>query len=152
MPGLYWVLGSEGHGHASSLHDEKHHPEKHQTAEGDEGKSNIEPSKDKDQLEKPQNEPAGDEAATKDEQHEVKGPESKGDTEDVKFKGPSKAIDEGEVTDTRKHVPDAKGGAKKRIEGGYGTPVGEGDKAREGEEGKAADKVSFTHAAFTVEC
>jgi len=42
-------------------------------------------------------------------------------TEGVQFKGATK---EGEQGDTRKHIPDAKGGSKKRIESDYGGKQG----------------------------
>ncbi|KAL8795078.1 MAG: hypothetical protein Q9195_002375 [Heterodermia aff. obscurata] len=46
--------------------------------------------------------------------------------EGVQFKGPtSGGTAEGEQGDTRKHIPDAKGGNKKRIESHYGKRLGE---------------------------
>ncbi|KAL9090348.1 MAG: hypothetical protein Q9165_005382 [Trypethelium subeluteriae] len=46
--------------------------------------------------------------------------DTKGTPEGVRFKGKTNQGDEdNEMTDTRKHVPDAKGGAKKRIDSGY---------------------------------
>ena len=46
--------------------------------------------------------------------------------EGVRFKGPtSGGTAEGEQGDTRKHIPDAKGGSKKRIESHYGKRLGE---------------------------
>lgn len=56
--------------------------------------------------------------------------ESGGNVEGVRFKGATGAgTKEGEggrpeMGDTRKHIPDAKGGAKKRIESDYGKPQG----------------------------
>ncbi|KAL9598810.1 MAG: hypothetical protein Q9219_004229 [cf. Caloplaca sp. 3 TL-2023] len=48
-----------------------------------------------------------------------------GNVEGVQFKGAtSGGTREGEQGDTRKHIPDAKGGAKKRIESHYGKPQG----------------------------
>lgn len=47
--------------------------------------------------------------------------DSGGKVEGVQFKGATK---HGEVGDTRKHIPDAKGGAKKRIESDYGMKQG----------------------------
>ena len=47
--------------------------------------------------------------------------ESGSHVEGVQFKGATKAGDEdGGQGDTRKHIPDAKGGSKKRIESHYG--------------------------------
>ena len=48
--------------------------------------------------------------------------ESGNDVEGVQFKGATK---DGAVGDTRKHIPDSKGGAKKRIESDYGNKLGE---------------------------
>ena len=57
--------------------------------------------------------------------------------EGVQFKGPtSGGTAEGEQGDTRKHIPDAKGGSKKRIESHYGKPLGEAA----GDDPEAADK------------
>lgn len=47
--------------------------------------------------------------------------DSSSEVEGVQFKGPTR---HGEVGDTRKHIPDAKGGAKKRIESDYGMRQG----------------------------
>ena len=46
------------------------------------------------------------------------------DVEGVQFKGPSNAGPNKQQSDTRKHVPDAKGGAKKRIDSHYGQRQG----------------------------
>ncbi|KAI9698792.1 MAG: hypothetical protein M1836_003902 [Candelina mexicana] len=65
-----------------------------------------------------------------DEPHEV---ESGGNVEGVQFKGAtSGGTKEGknEQGDTRKHIPDAKGGAKKRIESDYGLKQGVSDKVK----------------------
>lgn len=63
-------------------------------------------------------------------------------TEDqgVTFKGPTKNTPPG---DTRKHIPDAKGANKKRIESDYGKRQGvaEGDDATVQEPGNVKDKV-----------
>ena len=65
--------------------------------------------------------------------------EGGGNVEGVQFKGPTKGgTKDGEQGDTRKHIPDAKGGNKKRIESDYGNKLGElkeedsvvGDKVR----------------------
>ncbi|MCJ1308933.1 hypothetical protein MMC25_002588 [Agyrium rufum] len=55
--------------------------------------------------------------------------------EGVQFKGATNATDDHTQDDTRKHVPDAKGGAKKRIESAYGNKLGEMS-----EEDQKADK------------
>ena len=50
--------------------------------------------------------------------------EGGGHVEGVRFKGAAQATKEGERFDTRKHIPDAKGGNKKRIESHYGQQQG----------------------------
>lgn len=62
------------------------------------------------------------------------------EAEGVKFKGPTK---NGPPGDTRKHIPDAKGANKKRIESDYGERQGvaEGDDATVQEPGNVTDKV-----------
>ena len=57
------------------------------------------------------------------EAHETEGG---GNVEGVRFKGAtSGGTKEGEQGDTRKHIPDAKGGSKKRIESDYAKTQGE---------------------------
>lgn len=73
--------------------------------------------------------------------------ESGGNVEGVKFKGATSAgTRDGEQGDTRKHIPDAKGGNKKRIESHYGKRQGvAGDDDLEPDEsGRTKDKVSRT--------
>lgn len=83
------------------------------------------------------------EPATKDEEHIVETPENKGSVEGVRFKGATKqGGDDNMEPDTRKHIPDAKGGAKKRIESGYGQDIGAStEPENEDEEGSAKDRV-----------
>ena len=62
--------------------------------------------------------------------------------EGVQFKGPtSGGTAEGEQGDTRKHIPDAKGGSKKRIESHYGKRLGEaaGDDPEPADEDKVRE-------------
>ena len=47
-----------------------------------------------------------------------------GNVEGVQFKGSSNTTEAGEQSDTRKRIPDAKGGFKKRIESHYGQRQG----------------------------
>lgn len=74
------------------------------------------------------------------------------DVEGVRFKGAtSGASMEGETGDTRKHIPDAKGGNKKRIESDYGKTQGvvaDGDLEKD-ESGRMKDKVRI---ASSIEC
>ena len=72
--------------------------------------------------------------------------------EGVQFKGAtSGASMEGETGDTRKHIPDAKGGNKKRIESDYGKTQGVAadDNLDKDESGKIMDKVRI---ASSMEC
>ncbi|KAF2083996.1 hypothetical protein K490DRAFT_69256 [Saccharata proteae CBS 121410] len=98
-----------------------------------EGKEQVNQSGDRKEMEKPQNQgtPEG-EAPTKDEEHVVDTPEHKGSVEGVRFKGSTnQGGDDHSAPDTRKHIPDAKGGSKKRIESGYGVPIGADDATRD---------------------
>ena len=59
--------------------------------------------------------------------------------EGVQFKGATK---DGAAGDTRKHIPDAKGGNKKRIESDYGVRQGAADdEPMRDAEGSPKDKV-----------
>lgn len=115
--------------------------------DGDSGNTTGKPSgyASKGKLEKPQNKTQNpDEAPTQDEEHVTETPDNKGEPSGVQFKGRSTQGDEeGRVEDVRKHVPDAKGGAKKRIESTYGNKLGAASPVREDREddGKAKDKV-----------
>ncbi len=67
--------------------------------------------------------------------------ESGGDVEGVQFKGATK---DGAKGDTRKHLPDSKGGTKKRIESDYGVRQGTSDEQPERDaEGSKKDKVGI---------
>jgi hypothetical protein len=70
--------------------------------------------------------------------------ENGGSVEGVKFKGAtSGGTRDGEQDDTRKHIPDAKGGNKKRIESHYGKRQGVAgdDNLEPDENGRTKDKV-----------
>ena len=71
-----------------------------------------------------------DDDEPKSEAHETEGG---GNVEGVQFKGATK---DGEQGDTRKHIPDAKGYNKKRIESDYGKPQGTVDEAESSTEDK----------------
>lgn len=59
------------------------------------------------------------------------------DVEGVQFKGAtSSGTEEGEQGDTRKHIPDAKGFSKKRIESDYGNKQGEAQEPEQDPSGK----------------
>ncbi|TKA64627.1 hypothetical protein B0A49_09017 [Cryomyces minteri] len=73
-----------------------------------------------------------------DETKTVETPENSGSVEGVRFKGSTKAgNDDNSMGDTRQHIPDAKGGAKKRINSGYGIDLGRGSTEREDGSDKA---------------
>lgn len=81
-----------------------------------------------------------DDESSKNEAHET-GPG--GDVEGVQFKGATK---DGATGDTRKHIPDAKGGNKKRIESDAGMRQGVADDEPERDaEGSNKDKVRTSH-------
>ena len=77
--------------------------------------------------------------------------DSGGNVDGVQFKGAtSGGSREGEQGDTRKHIPDAKGGSKKRIESDYGRRQGIAgdDDLEKDESGKTMDKV----CQFSLAC
>ncbi len=63
-----------------------------------------------------------DDEGLEDTTHEKEGGQN---VEGVQFKGASSGTKDGEQGDTRKHIPDAKGFSKKRIESNYGGKEGE---------------------------
>ena len=70
--------------------------------------------------------------------------DSGGNVEGVQFKGATKGgTEDGEQGDTRKHIPDAKGANKLRIESHYGKKQGEteGDGFTRNEDGTKSDEV-----------
>ncbi|KAL9029876.1 MAG: hypothetical protein Q9196_001936 [Gyalolechia fulgens] len=70
--------------------------------------------------------------------HEVDGGE---DVEGVRFKGATRGTKKGERGDTRLHVPDAKGGAKRRIQSHYAKPKGAASDDDDRETSKGASNV-----------
>ena len=80
-----------------------------------------------------------DDEAPKNEAHET-GPG--GNVEGVQFKGATNTGDNHEQDDTRKHIPDAKGYNKKRIESAYGERQGVADKSEQ--DPKQGDRVGLT--------
>ena len=87
-----------------------------------------------------------DDEESQDTAHETDSGEN---VEGVQFKGAtSGGSREGEQGDTRKHIPDAKGGSKKRIESDYGRPQGIAgdDNLEKDESGKTMDKVCHANS------
>lgn len=142
--------GDEGHGHehgAEEKHEEK--DEGGDETESSEGQAAQEESHDQgaggekseegnaDQGENNEDNEEGGEGGSGGKHAPAtpgdKGPDSEaheteggGNVEGVQFKGAtSGGTKEGEQGDTRKHIPDAKGGSKKRIESHYATRQGE---------------------------
>ncbi|KAL9118703.1 MAG: hypothetical protein Q9187_004750 [Circinaria calcarea] len=144
---------SHGHGHEEGHgeHDggEEHedvHEEAHDITEDEQAEQNDEAPANDEQTEStgdegndaeaPSNEDKGQETPdTSDGDDEPKNVEHEtdngGDVEGVQFKGAAKLVNEDPGQgDVRKHIPDAKGGNKKRIESKYGNRLGlneEGD-------------------------
>lgn len=119
------------------------------STDGEEEKSEV---KDEDESDKSESE-GGDQQETPDtsdneESENVAHEKGRGgdNVEGVQFKGSTRAGDEkNEAGDTRKHIPDAKGYNKLRIESDYGKPQGvsnEEDGTRH-EDGRIRDKVSL---------
>ncbi|KAF2137454.1 uncharacterized protein K452DRAFT_235859 [Aplosporella prunicola CBS 121167] len=171
IPGVWYMLqpgADHGHHEEHAKHEEKHEepeeePEeapKEESAPEDkqvpkvsetEGKDQVS-NKESDELQKPQNQdtPEG-ESKSKDESHMTSTPDNKGSVEGVRFKGSTNQGDsDNAAEDTRSHVPDAKGGAKKRIDSGYGTPIGS-ESAERDAKGSSKDKVSCHFAASSKE-
>lgn len=96
--------------------------------EGKDAEASDDSSSDEDKEQETPDTSDDDDDGPKNVPHET---DSGGNVEGVQFKGASKAVKEDDGSfDTRKHIPDAKGGNKKRIESKYGHRLGleeEGD-------------------------
>ena len=139
--GLYYLLPPQierwnrpkGSGHGGHGHGE-HGEESEGGGEEDSGKKGgDEDAEGEDESkesgdESEQSDDAGSEGGKNDTPNtsddEEKVVDSGEDVEGVQFKGPSNAGPNKQQSDTRKHVPDAKGGAKKRIDSHYGQKQG----------------------------
>jgi hypothetical protein len=130
IPSCYYILtsidaGSHGHddheeGHGEK-HGEEHEEEEKEEAEEEKPVESEEKSEDSDDSE------SGEEK-------EADTPETSDDEED----------DESEGKNTKKHIPDAKGGAKKRIDSNNSKTLGE--KPESDHEDAPADKVCLIEA------
>ena len=90
--------------------------------------------------ERDQNTPeTSEDESSDDTAHEKEGG---GNVEIVQFKGSTNTTEEGVQDDTRKHIPDAKGFAKKRIESSYGNKLGEASTDEQGSENEDLVSVS----------
>lgn len=117
----------KGHGEdgeASGDEGREHSSEAEEAGEGDktrQGEKEDEKSESESE-EGQQDTPETSEDESGDAPHEKEGG---GNVEGVQFKGATKGgTEEGEQGDTRKHIPDAKGGSKKRIDSDYGIVQG----------------------------
>lgn len=135
--------GHENDGEGSGDEGGEHSPEGEET--GEDGTTEQE-EKEEDQSESESDEGQQDTPETSDDESgdSTYEKEGGGNVEGVQFKGATKAgTKEGEQGDTRKHVPDAKGGSKKRIESDYGIVQGaaQDDDATVQQPGNVQDKV-----------
>ena len=118
--------GEHGHGEhkeAGESHEEEESSEKggDEFVEGDKGSK--EGGDDGESSDDPGVE-SGDNDTPDTSDDEERVVDSSKNAEGVQFKGASNAGPNKEQSDTRKHIPDAKGGAKKRIESHYGQRQG----------------------------
>ena len=158
--------GEEGHGHESEdkgdsaeeaesggLVPDLHKKESGEEGEGEssqdqeEGKSeeaSDDASSDGDGEKQEETPDTSDDEQPQDTAHET---DSGKNVEGVQFKGPtSGGTEEGEQGDTRKHIPDAKGGNKKRIESHYGNRLGAADDDESKNAGEdPTEKVGYTN-------
>ena len=147
-----------GHGHGDGDHAKHDVHEESEESEGvqeegdsteSEGKEQTEADESKDEGKEEEtssdsgsddskqddNPETSDDEAPQNEEYVVEGG---GNVEGVQFKGATKGgTKDGEQGDTRKHIPDPKGGNKKRIESDYGNKLGD----LEEEDSDGEDKV-----------
>ncbi|MCJ1355201.1 MAG: hypothetical protein MMC33_005192 [Icmadophila ericetorum] len=166
-PSVWWLLQpdpnkeSHGHGHEGGGHGKDGHEEheEHEEAseqkdgsgEGEKTEKSEGESEDKDSdsssdSDSEQGKGADTPDTSDEERKHAEDPdnqphetESGGDIEGVKFKGSTK---DGEAGDTRKHIPDAKGGKKKRIESDLGKKQGEQESGSGDDDNPAPSKES----------
>ena len=138
--GLYYLLppqierwnrpkgsGHGGHGHGEHGEESEVGEEESVEKSGDEGAEGEDESKeggDKSEQSDDSGSEGGEDGTPDTSDDEEKVVDSGKDVEGVQFKGPSNAGPNKQQSDTRKHVPDAKGGAKKRIDSHYGQRQG----------------------------
>ena len=150
---------SHGHGHGNEGHDEEHSEDgepDEKNEGGDEGGSSE--GKEEESGDQGDGEEKADAGKSNGSGNDVekeggakpaatpgdKGPaaekhetEGGGNVEGVQFKGStSGGTEDREQGDTRKHIPDAKGGSKKRIDSDYGKTLGEASEPEQDSESK----------------
>ena len=166
QPQIERIQHPEKHGHGGHGEHEEHNEHDEEGDSNEDGGSGEEKGEDSSESgEEASKEGEGDEASsddpssqdaeqdTSDEEgsenavHEKEGGQ---DVEGVQFKGAtSGGTKEGEQGDTRKHIPDAKGFNKKRIESHYGGKEGEAQNPEQDPSDK--DLVSIAHPYDVVE-
>lgn len=167
VPSVWYLLlprKKHGHGHDNDHGEHVEHEETPEKKEEDEETSDVEASHEDekssesadDSVEEKEVEDHDDGSISKDQEQETPDTsdddddessknvphetESGGNVEGVQFKGMTK-----DGADTRKHIPDAKGYNKKRIESHYGQPQGVLEKEPEAKpETMIEDVVSFS--------
>ena len=143
----------EKHGHGGHGEHEEHneHDEEGDSNEdGESGESGEEQAEDQretgEEASKEGEQDVSDEEGSENAVHEKEGGQ---DVEGVQFKGAtSGGTKEGEQGDTRKHIPDAKGFSKKRIESHYGGKEGEAQNPEQDPSDK--DLVPIAHPCDVV--
>ena len=154
VPSTYYILKpnpnkDHGHGHGEGGHEEhEEHEESEEHVEAEAEEKTGEEAEDKQDGDGGNTEPSEGEGETSEDSESDDGaaqdtPETSdddepknvaheteggGNVEGVQFKGATKG---GEQGDTRKHIPDAKGFNKKRIESHYGNRLGAADEESE---------------------
>ena len=147
LPSLWYLMQPQierfnrpkGSGHGGHGHDEHgEEPEGGEETEAHEGEDSGEKGGYEGAEGQDESKEGGDESEQSDDSGSEEGendtPDTSGDeekvvdsgenVEGVQFKGSSNAGPNKQQSDTRKHIPDAKGGAKKRIESHYGQRQG----------------------------
>jgi hypothetical protein len=127
VPACWYLLSNApdtSHGHGD--HDDAH-GKSHEEEEVEEPKDESEKSEEGEEKEDNKDNEKSEDSDSDDEKKEEDTPDTSDDegkeaakkpADDLKFKGPTQAGDE------RKHIPDAKGGAKKSIKQGEATDSG----------------------------
>ena len=136
-----------GHGHEGEGHDE--HGEKSEGGNEGEGQESGEDNKSDDSDSEGGQQDTPDTSDDEGSENGAKEVDSGKNVEGVQFKGATSGgtKDNNEQGDTRKHIPDAKGGNKKRIESDYAKIQGEAQKPEEDPTDK--DLVLCPHIEYT---
>ena len=136
-----------GHGHEGEGHDE--HGEESEGGNEGEGQESGEDNKSDDSDSEGGQQDTPDTSDDEGSENGAKEVDSGKNVDGVQFKGATSGgtKDNNEQGDTRKHIPDAKGGNKKRIESDYAKRQGEAQKPEEDPSDK--DLVLCPHIDYT---